>query len=80
MTIENGCLNISAENTSSVEEEEKDYRRKEFCYSSFKKSLRLPENVKDEEVKATYKDGVLKFKLEKKEHTKKHAPKKIAVS
>tara|TARA_R110002050_G_scaffold95306_1_gene198381 strand:+ start:48646 stop:48888 length:243 start_codon:yes stop_codon:yes gene_type:complete len=80
VTIENGCLNILAENTSSVEEKEKDYRRKEFSYSSFKKSLRLPENVKDEEVKATYKDGVLKFNLKKKEHTKKHAPKKIAVS
>ena len=80
VTVENGCLNISAENSSSVEEDEKDYYRKDFSYTSFEKSLRLPENVKDEEVKATYKDGVLKFKLDKKEHAKKQAPKKIAVS
>ncbi|HZJ19749.1 MAG TPA: Hsp20/alpha crystallin family protein [Pricia sp.] len=80
VTIENGCLNISAENSSSIEEEEEDYSRQEFSYTSFEKSLRLPENVKDEEIKATYKDGVLKFKLEKKEHAKKHVPMKIAVS
>lgn len=80
VNIDNGCLNISAENSSSKEEEEDNYSRKEFSYSSFEKSLRLPENVEDEEVKATYKNGILKFKLAKKKEAKKHTPKTVEIS
>lgn len=80
VTVDNGCLNISAENSNSKEEEEDDYSRKEFSYNSFQKSLRLPESVQDEEVKATYKDGILKFKLDKKEEAKKHSPKMVEIS
>lgn len=80
VNIDNGCLNISAENSSSKEEEEDNYSRKEFSYSSFEKSLRLPESVEDEEVKATYKNGILKFKLAKKEEAKKHTPKTVEIS
>ncbi|MFS4416454.1 Hsp20/alpha crystallin family protein [Maribacter sp. 2307ULW6-5] len=80
VNIDNGCLNIAAENSSSKEEEEDNYSRKEFSYTSFQKSLRLPESIKDEEVKATYKNGVLKFKLDKKEEAKKHSPKTVEIS
>mgnify|MGYP001037014969 CR=1 FL=1 len=78
VNIDNGCLNISAENSSS--KEEANYNRKEFSYSSFEKSLRLPESVEDEEVKATYKNGILKFKLAKKKEAKKHTPKTVEIS
>jgi len=80
VSIENGCLNISAENSNSKEEEEDTYSRKEFSYTSFQKSLRLPESVLDDKIKATYKDGVLKFKLAKKEEAKKHTPKTVEIS
>jgi len=80
INIDNGCLNISAENSSTKEEEQENYSRKEFSYTSFQKSLRLPESVADEEVQATYKDGVLKFRLAKKEEAKKHTPKMIEIS
>lgn len=79
INIDNGCLNISAENSSSKEDEEDNYNRKEFSYTSFQKSLSLPESVADDEVKATYKNGVLKFKLAKKED-KKHSPKTVEIS
>ncbi len=80
VNIDEGCLNISAEKSTSKEEEEDNYTRKEFSYNSFEKSLRLPEGMKEEEVKATYKDGILSFNLLKKEEAKKHGPKVIEVS
>ena len=80
VNIDEGCLNISAEKSTSKEEEEDNYTRKEFSYNSFEKSLRLPEGMKEEEVKATYKDGILSFNLLKKVEAKKHDPKVIEVS
>ena len=80
VNIDEGCLNISAEKSTSKEEEEDNYTRKEFSYNSFEKSLRLPEGGKEEEVKATYKNGILRFNLLKKEEAKKHDPKVIEVS
>ena len=65
--IDDGYLNIFAEKTSTTEDHEDNYTRKEFNYNSFKRSLMLPENVEEEEIKATYVDGVLKFNLTKME-------------
>ena len=65
--IDNGYLNIYAEKESNIENREDNYTRKEFNYSSFKRSLMLPDNVKEEEIKATYEEGVLKFNLTKAE-------------
>lgn len=79
ITIDEECLNISAEKSTSEEEKEDDYTRKEFSYKSFERSLQLPENVKDEEIKAKYKDGILSFKLEKKEEVKKPQPKIVEI-
>ncbi len=80
ITIDDGCLNISAEKSSEEEKKEDSYTRREFSYNAFERSLQLPENVKDEEVKAHYKDGILSFKLAKKEEAKKPKPKVIEVS
>ena len=80
VTIDDGCLHISAENSTSDEKKEDNYTRREFSYNSFEKSLMLPESVKEETVKAQYKDGVLRFNLTKKEASKQHKPKKIEIS
>lgn len=80
ITIDEGCLNISAEKTQEKEEKEENFTRREFSYNTFERSLQLPENVEDEEVKAHYKDGILSFKLNKKEEAKKPKPKVIEVS
>jgi HSP20 family protein len=80
VNIDNGCLNITAENSSSSQEADDNYKRREFNFSSFSKSLVLPDSVKDEKITATYKDGVLKFKLLKKEEAKNHKPKMIQIS
>ncbi|MEH6765111.1 MAG: Hsp20/alpha crystallin family protein [Aequorivita antarctica] len=80
VTIDNGCLNISAESSKSKEEKEDNYTRKEFSYNSFNKKLQLPGSVKDEDIKAHYKDGVLSFNLIKKAEAKQKKPRKVAIS
>lgn len=80
ITIEDGCLNISAQKSVSDEKKEDNYTRREFSYNSFERSLQLPENIKEEEIKASYKDGILSFNLAKKEETKKIPPKKVQIA
>lgn len=77
VTIEDNILHVSAEKKSESEEKEEDYTRKEFSYDSFKRSLSLPKSVNvDQDIKATYKNGILKLNLLKKEEAKEQ-PKKV---
>jgi len=77
ISIENGLLKISAENSEEIKEEEGDYTRKEFNYNSFLRSFTLPENVNEEEmIDATYKRGILKLVLNK-VHIDEITPKRV---
>ena len=77
VTIVDNILHVSGEKKSEVEEKEEDYTRKEFSYNSFKRSLSLPKSVNaDQDIKAIYKDGILKLNLKKKEEAKEQ-PKKV---
>ncbi|MBU2939764.1 Hsp20/alpha crystallin family protein [Lacinutrix sp. C3R15] len=80
VTIDGDVLNVCAEKNTKQEEKEENYTRKEFSYSSFKRSLQLPKTVNTEEkVKATYDDGILKLNILKKEAEKGGAKKKIEI-
>src|SRR4051812_3194303 len=80
VNIEDDVLTISAEtkNESSEEDKNKQYSRREYNYSSFTRSFRLPENAKDDEVSASYNDGILKLTIPKTEHQVK-AKKEVQV-
>lgn len=67
--VDKNVLTISNERTSTMEEEskEKNFSRREFYYSSFKRSFNLPETVNTEAIKAAYNDGILKLEIPKKE-------------
>jgi len=80
ITVEDGYMNIAAEKSATEEEKEEDYTRKEFMYKSFERGLALPENVKEEEIKAKYTNGILSFKLKKVELPEKKKPKVIEIS
>ncbi|MCB0460263.1 MAG: Hsp20/alpha crystallin family protein [Flavobacteriaceae bacterium] len=81
ITIDNSGLHISAERTNERKEEDEGYLRKEFSYNSFRRSMRLPESIDiDKKVKANYEDGILRFKLLKKEEAKTLPKKVIEVS
>lgn len=83
VTLDEDVLHISAEKKkeSKEEDEETGYSRKEFSYNSFKRSLKLPVAInQNEEVRATYKDGILTVSLNKIEETRETPTKKIEVA
>lgn len=78
--IDEDVLHVSGEKKVEEEEEkEDDYSRKEFSYKSFKRSMMLPPSIDfNQNVKASYKNGILKIKLLKKEDViKDETPKKV---
>ncbi len=79
--VKEGMIVISAENKQEEEKKDDNFTRREFSYSKFMRSFRLPENVNADNIAAHYEDGILKLNLPKKEVT---APeenvKKIAIS
>lgn len=77
ISIENGLLKISAENSEEMKKEEDNFTRREFNYNSFFRSFTLPENVNEEEmIDATYKRGILKLVLNKL-HVDESTPKRV---
>jgi HSP20 family protein len=69
--VENDVLTIYSEKESKNKTEDSDYMRREFSYSSFKRTFTLPENVVDvDKVKASYNNGVLNISLPKREEVK----------
>ena len=64
--IENGTLIISAERKEEKEEKKKNYTRQEYNYNSFCRSFTLPDDVKEDDIKAHYEDGVLKLAVARK--------------
>ncbi|MBT8254188.1 MAG: Hsp20/alpha crystallin family protein [Flavobacteriaceae bacterium] len=79
ISIDDGYLIVKAEKSFEKEDKEDNFTRREFSYNSFRRSLMLPEDVKEEEIKASYENGVLKFNLSKKELTEVKHPKKIEI-
>ncbi|HSP12932.1 MAG TPA: Hsp20/alpha crystallin family protein [Salegentibacter sp.] len=68
ITMEDGILTISAEKEEKSEEKKEGFVKKEFSYNSFTRSMSLPDSIdEDKDVKASYKDGILKMTLQKKE-------------
>jgi HSP20 family protein len=67
VTLADGTLTIQGEKKREQEEKGEHFHRIEREYGSFYRGFRVPENVKTEELKAHYKDGVLKITLPKTE-------------
>lgn len=65
--IDNELLTISSEFKSESTTEEGKFTRREFSYSAFRRSFTLPETVKDDDIKASYENGILKISLPKRE-------------
>jgi HSP20 family protein len=76
--LDNELLTISSETKeeNKTEDEERHFTRREFSYTSFKRSFTLPETVDFTKIDATYSDGVLHVNLPKREEAKKQ-PKRL---
>lgn len=78
--VESKVLSIASEVERENEENNDSYTRREFGYSSFKRTFTLPDSVEADKVKATYKDGILMVTLPKREEAKQKPPKRIEIS
>ncbi len=65
--VDEGMLTISSQKEEEVNKEEENFTRREYNYSSFSRSFRLPEGVSPDEIKARYEEGVLKIAVPKRE-------------
>jgi HSP20 family protein len=63
ISIANGRLNIRAERRQEEKVERRNYRRTEIRYGSFSRVLPLPPNTKEDDIKASYKDGILEVRV-----------------
>ncbi|WP_040249117.1 Hsp20/alpha crystallin family protein [Psychroserpens mesophilus] len=78
--LDNKVLSISSEVETENEENNDNYTRREFGYSSFKRTFTLPDTIESDHVKANYEDGILCITLPKREEAKQKPPKRIEVS
>jgi HSP20 family protein len=77
VNLQDNVLTLKGEKKQEKKEEKENYHRVERSYGSFSRSFTLPAGVNQDEVKATFKDGVLEIAMPKTEEAK---PKKIAIT
>ena len=65
--IDDNVMTISMETKSEDQTTEENYTRREFSYQSFKRSFTLPETIDEDKIEASYTDGILKFRLPKRD-------------
>ena len=64
--LDEGVLTISSETETKFTEKDGSFTRKEFGYSSFKRSFNIPETVSADKISASYKEGIITVSLPKK--------------
>jgi HSP20 family protein len=62
VSVSNGMLHIKVEREEKSEHKSKSGYRSEFRYGSFQRSIALPSGAKEEDITASYKDGVLEVR------------------
>lgn len=63
--LEDGLLSLSAAIEKTEEQKDEKWSRREFSYSAFERSFRLPDNIDAERINARYVNGVLHVSLPK---------------
>jgi HSP20 family protein len=77
--LNNNVLTISSEKEVENEGKNDRYMRREFSYTSFKRSFTLPETAQFDKISANHKDGILHISVPKKEEAKVKPPRQIAI-
>lgn len=78
--VNENVLTISAASEKEHEEHEKKYRRREYSYSTFSRTITLPPDVNKEAIAGKYDKGILTLHLPKNENGKTNTEKTIQVS
>lgn len=82
VSVDENILSISSEVKTEKEQTQEGgrYTRKEFNYSSFRRSFTLPETANEDQIDASYADGVLKVTIPKKEEALPKQKRMISIS
>jgi len=67
------ALTISGEKQTEREQQEEHFYRKERSYGSFRRSIPLPGTIREEDVEASFKNGVLQIQLPKSPEARERA-------
>lgn len=80
--LDGNMLTITSEKQQTTEDKDGErYTRKEFSYQSFTRSFQLQKDVVDEDqIRASYQDGVLQLSIPKKEEAKRKPSRIIEIS
>jgi HSP20 family protein len=63
ITVADRMLHLRAERRSETKTEDKKGYRSEFRYGSFSRAVRLPAGAGEDDVKASYNDGILEVRI-----------------
>ncbi|TMC12911.1 MAG: Hsp20/alpha crystallin family protein [Chloroflexi bacterium] len=77
LTYSDGMLNISAQHKQESSSKRGSYLRRELTYGSFARSVQLPGDVKEDQIKASFENGILVIEIPK---VPAAQPRKIAIS
>lgn len=70
---------ISGETKQETEIQEDTYYRSERMFGEFKRTIPLPDQIKDQEAKATFKNGLLTIRAPLATEQKRHRPHKVTI-
>lgn len=70
ISFKDNRLTVSGEREKDEKEEKENYMRRERYHGSFLRSFTLPNAVEEDDIKATFKDGVLTVNVKKTEESK----------
>jgi HSP20 family protein len=60
VSVEDNILHIGAQRREETKTEQRNYVRRELRYGSFHRDLPLPKGIAEADVKASYKDGIVR--------------------
>tara|TARA_R110002050_G_scaffold177889_1_gene311093 strand:+ start:60416 stop:60886 length:471 start_codon:yes stop_codon:yes gene_type:complete len=80
INLDNQVLSICTEVEENNEQKEDNFIRREFGYSSFKRSFSLPKTINEDDINAKYTDGVLSIHLPKNEEAIQNPARTIKIS
>ncbi|WP_114941509.1 Hsp20/alpha crystallin family protein [Mucilaginibacter endophyticus] len=70
LNLERNQLSISVEQNADHQDNQKNYSKREYSYSSFVRSFTLPESADHANIEASYTDGILRIDIAKREEAK----------
>ena len=80
INVEGDLLTISSNKETEKKEEEKEgFTRREYSYSSFSRTITLPDYADTSKIAAKYNDGILNLTIPKKPEAQKLSSQKIKV-